>query len=395
MILLRGLLTLFGPPRVVAPEGPSLSFLTCSICGCYASGMLRKRSCCLLLVIFLAGSLRAEPLEVRVGLLTELSGPSASNGERCRQGFEVAHRMYAAELQAQHVVLRTFVEDHAGDAKVGVAAFQKLIDQDQIVVALATRSQVSMALNPISLERQIPLLGTVGHPGFTTQNRFAFRTYPSVDQEAAALVAALRHDKLLRLATLSIEDEWNKSLAAAVEDHLKGAGGRVVFSESMLPNDPDPRAFSGRLRMAQPEAIFINLALGSSGVAMKRLRELGLPQPFFSNFWGAAPESLQVAGHDASAGMRYVTINTQKPRFREAVLTAFPEASVAAVTYSCFAGVRWLIDAILISAREGHKFSAEELAPVLTKVTEMELPDEHLSVSGRELQFDLAVERVP
>jgi ABC-type branched-subunit amino acid transport system substrate-binding protein len=147
------------------------------------------------------------------------------------------------------------------------------------------------------------------------------------------------------------------------------------------------------LRQSRPQAIFVNLAVEQSGITIRKIRELGLSQPLFSNFWGATAEVRKAAGAANIAGLQYVTIDVSKPVFSREMSNLFPGTSLTAISYSCFAATR----AVLLAVERlglSKPISAASLHQALSSLPLLDLPDEGLEIKNRELQFKLTLGRV-
>ena len=325
----------------------------------------------------------------KIGIMVELSGYNAMNGERCRQGFE------AARETSPHTAALDFIyEDHGGDARTGVAAFKKLTGINKALAVITTRSQVGMAVNPLSAGLKIPLLGIIGHPDFLRLNPYAMRLYPSVQQEGESLAQAVWNAGYRRVAEINLQDEWNKSLAQAFEQALRRRGAEVVFADEVLATETDFSTLLTRLAAHAPDAVFVNSLPGQTGTLVRRMRELGMRQALLSNFWGATEEAQEIAGAANMRGMFFVTVNLNKPAFRALVLKRSPQATLSAVTYCCFAATRAVTEASARAAQSRAPLTAHSLFAALLELREIKLPDETLPVKEREVQFDVVVERV-
>ena len=223
--------------------------------------------------------------EITVGLMAELSGSSASNGEDCRRGYEVASSLLAHNgLAGQHRV-RIVYGDHQGDAKTGVSEFNRLVNAERAWAVATNRSQIGMALNPLSARRHIPLLGTVVHNQFLSDSSYAWRFFPSAEAEASALARKALQMGLRRAAILTLQDEWTLALANSFRENFIKGGGETVYFETLTPSDYDLASVISRVGAAAPDSILTSFTVNDSGLVIRKLREQGLHQQIFANVW--------------------------------------------------------------------------------------------------------------
>ena len=135
-------------------------------------------------------------------------------------GYEIAVGQFDNEV-------RTLFGDNQSDPKAAISEFRRLVDSEQIEILVTTRSPVGLALNPLSVQKKVPLIGVIGHPRFTIENPYAVRVFPSARDEADVLAAAMKSKNDERLAIVSNEDEYFLALKEAIEKHLQQRFGEL------------------------------------------------------------------------------------------------------------------------------------------------------------------------
>ncbi len=323
---------------------------------------------------------------IAIGLMSEATGPYAENGENCQRGWRAARDAFAPGDRVGMHTVRFVFADSQGEAKTGVNEFRHLTENEHAQAVLTTRSQVGMAVNPLSRKAKIPLLGTVGHPDFVRDNEYAFRFYPTVKAESAALVEKAHELKLRRFALITAEDQWMLALSDAFSQQLRESGGEVVGSWSILDSDANIASTIMRIKQASADAVFVNLGISQSGVVFKKLYELGVGQPLFTQFWGASKEAREAAGAAAMEGVIFVEADLRKPKFLKLLRNAYGDERASAVTFSCYAA----LSTLLFTLKQNKEIdSTESLHAQLLKMREVELPDGTLMLRDREAQYDL------
>lgn len=327
---------------------------------------------------------------VTIGLMSELSGPYAPNGQACRAGYQVAIEHYNALKQSTHK-LKFVYADSKGEAAAGVSEFKRLTEVEHALGIVVTRSQIGMALNPISKQKKIPLAGIVGHRDFVSANPYAFRVYPSVQREAAKLVEQLLQEKNLTAAVLTLEDEWTVSLSEEFEKRYTAAGGKILFSEKVLPGSADWSSLGVRIKQLNPQAIFVNLGAGTVGAALRKLHELDINSRKVSNFWAQHSGELETAGNAASEGLSFVEVNLNQAQFKAALKKFAADDNTMAIHYVCYAGATALIEAALNAPKLE---SPEDLFNSLNSLHALKLLDETVPVEERELIYQLQIKTI-
>lgn len=344
----------------------------------------------LLAITFSAASpVLADP--VKLGIMAELSGTNATNGESCRHGFEVAKEFLAPNSKIGTHELSFIFGDNQGDAKTGVNEFQRLVDYEHVAAVISTRSQVVMAMNPISKSKQIPLLATVGHKDFTASNPFAWRFYPSVNRDAEALASLAIKLQKKRIATLTLQDEWTVSLSGLFEDEIKKLGGSVVFSEIVAPDARDFTSLSSRIRALKPDAVFVNLAIAQSGLAIKKLREQGVRAQLFGNLWAADSGVIANAGKENIEGLIFPSFDYNKPRYLAMLKSRFKETPMLSVSYVCYSATLSLLSAI---SSISDAVTPATVQASLEGLRSLKTLDDDILLQNREMQFEVTFKTI-
>ena len=138
---------------------------------------------CVLLSLHFCGiapvSLAQTNKEIRIGLMSTLTGSFAISGEHCRQGYEVARVAFVKDGKIGTYKLKFIYSDTRGDAKTSVSEFRKLVHVDKVQAVVSTRSQLTMPLSSLAIQHKVPVVGIVGHTEFLKANSFGFRAWPT------------------------------------------------------------------------------------------------------------------------------------------------------------------------------------------------------------------------
>jgi branched-chain amino acid transport system substrate-binding protein len=259
-------------------------------------------------VVFLVPRQTAAPSEIRVGLLSELTGEAAAWGKDLKEGIDLAVEQVNLAGGINGKRLQVFVEDDQGKARVGVNAVMKLISQDRIEVLLGVAvSTVANAILPTLKERRIIFIsGGASSPILTGASPYFFRTWPSDLEEALVAARYLREvDMIDRVAIIHANDDYGVGLAKPFEAEFGRLGGVIAKVISFEKGAGDFRPQVVIAKAAEAQMFFLAGTPRDMAHVLKQLREGGVGTPVFSVSGVREQEVLQIAG-EAAEGLRFV-----------------------------------------------------------------------------------------
>lgn len=180
--------------------------------------------------------------EYRIGMVDSLTGSLADFGERNQRGADLALED-VNDVGINGLDLELIVEDSEGNSQGGVAAAQKLVNQDNVPFLIgAVGSGVSMAIyesviqdtDVVQLSQNSTGLALTDFPGL-------LRMSPSGRSQSAALADIITDDGYDEVAVTYINDEFGESLTDAFSDAYDG---EIVFERA---HDGEQAAYSGLL----------------------------------------------------------------------------------------------------------------------------------------------------
>ena len=178
----------------------------------------------------------------QIGMVDALTGSLADFGERNQRGKELAlEDVNDVGIDGQD--LDIIVEDSEGNAQGGVAAAQKLVNQDNVPFLIgAVGSGVSLSIyesviqdtDVVQLSQNSTGLALTDFPGL-------LRMSPSGRAQSAALADIILEDGYDEVAVTYINDEFGESLTDAFTDAYEG---EVVYEQA---HDGEQASYSGVL----------------------------------------------------------------------------------------------------------------------------------------------------
>lgn len=326
---------------------------------------------------------------VTLGLIFDATGPAAPLGEDCRQGFEVARRVFAPRDEINGRPLTFLFGDSKGDAKTAMLEFSRMTDSEKAVAVLVSRTRLGMAVNPLSRQKAIPLLSSSAHPAFVAENKFAFRIWVRAEAEGQALAKKAMEMGLKRMAILTTEDEYLLSMSQSFSASFEAQGGEIILDEKVDKDFMEFSALTLQLKAKSPDGIFVNVSIPQLSVAYRRMYELGVHKQFFSSYWVFKPDVLEAAGARALEGVIAVEMNFRKPKFFAAVNEIFKHDPLSSMTYSCYFGLAQLLQALAVNKSIE---TPQEMYRELLKTESVKLLDDPVIFRDREIQVELLYE---
>lgn len=226
------------------------------------------------------GRVRAQTPVIRVGVLTDLSGPyrdiNGPNGIACA-------RQAAAEFMAANPGIRVEVQgaDHQNKPDVGVGILRGWYDRDGVdMVTDLTNSAVALACNTISAEKNkvcvVTAGGTSALTGPACTPNLVHWTYDSWNLAHSSATAVTRNGGK-RWFFLVPNYAYGRAIAADATRFVEQAGGKVAGSTAYP--FPETTDFSAFLVLAQSSGADV-VAFGAGGTDLinfvKQAHEFGL-----------------------------------------------------------------------------------------------------------------------
>jgi branched-chain amino acid transport system substrate-binding protein len=273
--------------------------------------MLARHLTALTVISGLACAPAAHAQDIKVGLITGLSGGGASYGASMRQGVEMAMQEVndAGGIKGHKLTLD--VADDASDPAQSVLAMQRLVnDQVDIVVGGWGSSQVLANMEVAERGGMPYIVAGASNPRITTsRNKWTFRILTN-DNGHATRLADLAISLLLmkRIAVINDSNDYGVGARDIFVARLKELGVTPVDIESYQTNDKDFTAQLTHIAGANAEGIAVLGTLPAAPAIMNQARDLGIE----GRFMGAAGLS------------------------NEAIITLAPEASQHAIATAYF-----------------------------------------------------------
>lgn len=244
---------------------------------------------------------QSEP--IRLGVMLPLTGPAALAGTSILEGIRFAADEANAKGGANGRKVQLFVENDEGSSTKGVTAVRKLVESDKVIAISGTYvSAVALAAFKVAREFKVPMVSagstssnvtdanTAGDPWF-------FRAFPGSDeqgeQSARDIVKKLNAKKVALIQENSI---YGSSLAEQMKKVIPQYGGQIVGVESYNPDERDFYSVLTKVRMKQPDAIYIAGLMDAGAQIIKQSREVGLKAELVGSGSMMSDKLIELAG---------------------------------------------------------------------------------------------------
>jgi branched-chain amino acid transport system substrate-binding protein len=249
------------------------------------------------LALAFAGAASAQKIagsEIRIGVVTPVTGQGADTGKREAIGAQAAADVINARGGVGGVPIKLYFADEGSNPQESISAVRKVAGDDKVLAIVGPHySGTAEATFPLGNRLKIVQVAVASSkPGVAKANRpYAFRNTLGVDVEITAVVkAAKERYNIKRVAIISDTKD------AVARSHGMGVMPAVLAANGVeLITGKDPVTFQNgdaqftaqitRLKSLNPDAVGLG-ALGPDALnIILEARKQGMTQPFF----GAAP----------------------------------------------------------------------------------------------------------
>lgn len=210
-----------------------------------------------------------KPSEVKVGIVTFLSGPASIFGVPAKNAADLLIESWNREGGIAGARLRPIVVDEAGGPEKQVAELRRLVLDERVDVVIGYISSADcLAVAPVAEELKVPLiLFDCGTPQIFEERRYTyvFRTaaHATLDSVAAALYVLKTNPNI-------------RTIAGINQDYAWGRDSWELFKSTILALKPDVKVVA---------ELWPRLYAGDYSTEISRLLALR-PDVIHSSFWG-------------------------------------------------------------------------------------------------------------
>ncbi len=236
---------------------------------------------------------------VKIGFHVPLTGFAAADGQSALHGAELAVEQANAEGGIDGKQVELVVYDDQASPKEAVPIAQKLIEQDNVLVAVSgSYSGPTRAAAGIFQEAQVPYISAYAiHPDITRAGDYVFRTsfVGEVQGRAGAQLIGLRLSRK-RVTLITLQNDFGQALAAGFKEVAGQFGIEIVSEYEYGMQDRQFGPIVAKVKADNPDAIYASGYFFNAGPLVSQLRAAGVDVPIIGQEGYDSQKFIEIAG---------------------------------------------------------------------------------------------------
>ena len=273
-------------------------------------------------------ALPANAQDIVVGEFASLTGSEATFGINSSNGVELAKEEInnAGGLLGGRKI-KIIMEDDQSKPGQPSAAVKKLVASDRAIAILGEiASSRSLEAAPICQNAKIPMVSPGStNPSVTEKGDYIFRVC-FIDPFQGTVMAKFALDNLHKKKIAILQDvksDYSKGLAQFFKEYFTSHGGQIVADLSYTGGgtDKDFRAQLTKIKVAQPDAIFVPGYYTEAGLIARQARSLGIKVPLLGGDGWDSPKLTEIGGSalDGCYFSTHFSVQDQDPKVQDFV----------------------------------------------------------------------------
>ncbi|GAB4229551.1 MAG: ABC transporter substrate-binding protein [Deltaproteobacteria bacterium] len=271
-----------------------------------------KRVVMLLAVLLgaLAPAYPSHAKEIRIGLITPLSGDVKTFGESVRNSFLIAVEEANAKGGAAGMKIVPVIQDDKNDATEAANVANLLVNQQRVkAIVGSVTSKATIPVSDIIQSAKIPTISpTATNPKVTVadgkRKDYMFRAC-FIDPFQGAVMAKFSRETLKGKSAAVLYDasnDYSKGIAEVFRDSFRKQGGTVAAFESYGKDDVDFSALLTKVKASRADILFLPDYYNKVGLIAKQVKEKGLKVRMVGPDGWDSPDLVKIAGAAIEGG---------------------------------------------------------------------------------------------
>lgn len=256
-----------------------------------------KRSLSLLgAALFAAGNLlgSAFAADLKVGVITSLSGPVAALGVPYGKGIEAAQAF--KPTVAGHKV-QVIVLDDASDPAVAARNARKLVNEEHVDLLIGTSGVPgALAIAAVARETKTPLISPTPVTVPADDNGWTVTVSQPFPLMVSAVVEKMKASGVKRVAYIGFSDALGDLTLDALQKAAQPAGIEVVANERYARGDSSVAGQVLKLMAARPDAVFAGNSGTPGALPFIALQERGFKGQIYGTHGLVTADFVRVVG---------------------------------------------------------------------------------------------------
>jgi branched-chain amino acid transport system substrate-binding protein len=250
--------------------------------------------------------------DIKIGMVYELTGNTASFGTMAANGAKLAFKEINAKGGVLGKQITVVTADNKGEPSESTNAMTKVITQDKVIAVTGfTTSSNGIAGATVAEANKIPLVAAATtNPKVTVDEKTGkvrdntFRVcFIDPFQGTVGANFVLNTLKLKKAAVMiDNSSDYSKGLQQFFKEAFLKGGGTIVSEEAYLQKDQDFKTILTKIKATNPDVIYLPGYYEEVGKIIKQARELGITIPFVGGDGWDSPKLPEIAGAEALNG---------------------------------------------------------------------------------------------
>lgn len=252
----------------------------------------------------------AQGKEIRIGLITPLSGDVKTFGESVRNSFLIAVEEANARGGAAGMKIVPVIQDDKNDATEAANVANLLVNQHRVkAIVGSVTSKATIPVSDIIQSAKIPTISpTATNPKVTVadgkRKDYMFRAC-FIDPFQGAVMAKFSRETLKGKNAAVLYDasnDYSKGIAEVFRDAFRKQGGKVVSFESYGKDDVDFSALLTKVKTSSADILFLPDYYNKVGLIAKQAKEKGIKARLVGPDGWDSPDLVKIAGAAIEGG---------------------------------------------------------------------------------------------
>ncbi len=248
--------------------------------------------------------------EIRIGLITPLSGDVKTYGESVRNSFLIAVEEANARGGVAGMKITYVIQDDRNDPTEAANAANLLVNQYHVkAIVGSVTSKTTIPVSDIIQAARIPTLTpTATNPKVTIadgkRKDYMFRSC-FIDPFQGTVMARFSRETLKRKKAAVLYDasnDYSKGTAEVFRDAFRRMGGQVAAFESYGKDDVDFSAVLTKVKASGADVLFLPDYYNKVGLIAKQVQEKGLKVGLVGPDGWDSPDLVKIAGSAIEGG---------------------------------------------------------------------------------------------
>jgi branched-chain amino acid transport system substrate-binding protein len=271
-----------------------------------------KRATLLLAVLVpaLVAVAPSQAKEIKIGLITPLSGDVKTFGESVRNSFLIAVEEANARGGVAGMKITHVIQDDKNDATEAANVANLLVNQERVkAIVGSVTSKATIPVSDIIQSAKIPTISpTATNPKVTVadgkRKDYMFRAC-FIDPFQGAVMAKFSRETLKGKNAAILFDasnDYSKGIAEVFRDAFRKQGGKVAAFESYGKDDVDFSALLTKVKASGADVLFLPDYYNKVGLIAKQVQEKGLKVRMVGPDGWDSPDLVKIAGSAIEGG---------------------------------------------------------------------------------------------